>query len=64
MHKDNKTNVKSMIELKIYIFEDVLFQEENNKSNEAFGNKDFWLRNIAHDHFLTVIACPSFEYEF
>lgn len=41
MHKDNKTNVKSMIELKIYIFEDVLFQEENNKSNEAFGNKDF-----------------------
>lgn len=64
MHKDNKTNVKSMIELKIYIFEDVLFQEENNKSNEAFDNKDFWLRNIAHDHFLTLIACPSFEYEF
>lgn len=64
MHKDNKTNVKSMIELEIYIFEDVLFQEENNKSNEAFDNKDFWLRNIAHDHFLTLIACPSFEYEF
>lgn len=40
MHKDNKTNVKSMIELEIYIFEDVLFQEENNKSN-AFDNKDF-----------------------
>lgn len=64
MHKDNKTNVKSMIELKIYIFEDVLFQEENNKSNEASGNKDSWLRNIEHDHFLTLIACPSFEYEF
>lgn len=64
MHKDNKTNVKSMIELKIYIFEDVLFQKENNKSNEAFGNKNSWLRNIERGHFLSLIACPSFEYEF